>query len=405
MENQNCEILFEYLRSIIYDIEPKPLELDTLDEPFQKLGRGLQYLDHAVREMKAYTADLSTGNLSGPCPERDNGLCVNLKNLHANLNHLTWQAKQVAAGDYSQHVSYLGEFSDAFNTMTKQLCERETLLKQEAEKEKHRASLMQGYHDMLLEMMCKSNEHILVTDGETGKIVYGNQRESYPGELHILEKAIAERADHTEKTWETQDDTGRIFRVITSHIEWQGRSAYAHILRDITEEKRAMEKLTDQAYSDSLTGIGNRLFFREQTQLLLDRNTPFALCYFDLDHLKYINDTFGHAEGDAYLRSFASIMKTCIRENDIFARLSGDEFCAVFAGQPANFVHSRIEQIAGKFTFIHCEKYPASFSCGIVTHDCDAKKETLVSLLSRADAAMYEQKRVHRKAYEKELRR
>lgn len=75
--------------------------------------------------MKTYSEALSRGNLSVKTPPRDNFLCENLKNIHANLNHLTWQAKQVAKGDYSQSVSYLGEFSEAFNTMTRQLQERE----------------------------------------------------------------------------------------------------------------------------------------------------------------------------------------------------------------------------------------------------------------------------------------
>ena len=57
-----------------------------------------------------------------------NFLCENLKNLHANLNHLTWQAQQVTKGDYSQHVAFLGEFSTAFNEMTRQLQEREAKL-------------------------------------------------------------------------------------------------------------------------------------------------------------------------------------------------------------------------------------------------------------------------------------
>ena len=52
MEDRNCELLFEYLRSILYDSEVKPLEIDSLDEPFQKLGMGLQYLETAVKEMK-----------------------------------------------------------------------------------------------------------------------------------------------------------------------------------------------------------------------------------------------------------------------------------------------------------------------------------------------------------------
>ena len=71
--------------------------------------------------MKEYSAAISVGNLSVEAPPRENFLCKNLKNIHANLNHLSWQAKQVAKGDYSQSVSYLGEFSEAFNTLTKQL--------------------------------------------------------------------------------------------------------------------------------------------------------------------------------------------------------------------------------------------------------------------------------------------
>ena len=53
MEEKNCEILFEYLRDIIYDSENAELDLEQLDEPFWKLGMGLQYLDKAVKEMKS----------------------------------------------------------------------------------------------------------------------------------------------------------------------------------------------------------------------------------------------------------------------------------------------------------------------------------------------------------------
>ena len=90
MEKDNCEMLFEYLKSILYDSPIRPLHVEELDAPYRKLGLGLQYLQKAVEEMQAYTKDLSQGNLSGEFPARDNFLCANLKNLHANLNHLTW---------------------------------------------------------------------------------------------------------------------------------------------------------------------------------------------------------------------------------------------------------------------------------------------------------------------------
>jgi len=139
MEDKNSELLFEYLRSILYDKKIQPLDVEQLDEPFRKLGRGLQYFAKTFTETKQYAAALSRGNLSVQPPPRENFLCENLKNIHANLNHLTWQAKQVAKGDYSQTVSYLGEFSEAFNTMTQQLKERELKLKQEAER--HRTEI------------------------------------------------------------------------------------------------------------------------------------------------------------------------------------------------------------------------------------------------------------------------
>ncbi|MEI3281160.1 MAG: diguanylate cyclase [Eubacterium ramulus] len=189
-EDKNCDLLFEYLRSILYDSQIQMLDVVKLDEPYQKLGLGLQFLERAVREMKTYSEALSRGNLSVKTPPRDNFLCENLKNIHANLNHLTWQAKQVAKGDYSQSVSYLGEFSEAFNTMTRQLQERE---------------------------------------------------ESF------------------------------------------------------------RERLLTEAYLDPLTGIGNRYFLTEQMTELLKNNKPLIFCYCDLDHLKYINDHFGHVEGDRYI--------------------------------------------------------------------------------------------------------
>ena len=64
MDETNCDKLFEYLRSILYDAEIEKLDIDSLDEPFRKLGMGLQFLAHAVRETKQYTAALAAGNLS-----------------------------------------------------------------------------------------------------------------------------------------------------------------------------------------------------------------------------------------------------------------------------------------------------------------------------------------------------
>ena len=87
--NKDCELLFEYMRGILYDSWIENIEVNALSEPFKDLGRGLQIMQNAVNELVTYSSELSKGNLSVEFPKEYNFLCENLKNLHANLNHLT----------------------------------------------------------------------------------------------------------------------------------------------------------------------------------------------------------------------------------------------------------------------------------------------------------------------------
>ena len=294
MEDKNCQQLFEYLRSILYDPVVHPLDLSALDAPYQKLGMGLQYLDQAVRELKAYSAALSVGNLSDCYPSRDNPLCENLKNIQANLNHLTWQAKQVAKGDYSQTVSYLGEFSEAFNTMTAQLREREQALKQEAQLEK-----------------------------------------DYADSLEL------------------------------------------------------------EAHFDPLTGIGNRYDFHQKLDALLKTDNELVFCYCDLDHLKQVNDTFGHAEGDKYLCGFVELVRKHLRASDIFARLGGDEFCIVLRNCSLELAQREIAHMQDDFAKASTPQYAQSFSCGLVHLPKGHGMIDVDLTLQQADIIMYQQKKRH----------
>ena len=309
MEERNCELLFEYLRSILYDAKTQQLDINELDEPFQKLGMGLQFLDKAVREMKEYSAALSKGDLSGIMPSRDNFLCENLKNIHANLNHLTWQAKQVAKGDYSQTVSYLGEFSEAFNTMTEQLREREDRLRKIAEEEKSHAERAESYSQLLM--------------------------------------------------------------------------AEAHL--------------------DTLTKVGNRFFFQEKADELLKTGEALAFCYCDLDHLKYVNDNYGHGEGDWYLRYFVHTVKSHIRKADIFARIGGDEFCMILMDCTKEDAEDRILEMQKEFAQETSREYIKSFSCGIIEIERNHDTMSLEQIMEQADMVMYQQKRAHKKEYQQVL--
>lgn len=102
---------------------------------------------------------------------------------------------------------------------------------------------------------------------------------------------------------------------------------------DITELHRTKQELTRLAQHDPLTGLGNRNKFNERLELALARTRrndhPLALLYLDIDHFKQINDSHGHAAGDAILCEFAQRLSHCLRETDLAVRLGGDEFAVI----------------------------------------------------------------------------
>lgn len=413
MDEKNCELLFQYLKSILYDPKVKTLDLELLDEPYQKIGMGLQYLEEAVTEMKSYSAALSKGRLSVQVPPRENFLCENLKNIHANLNHLTWQAKQVAKGDYSQHVSYLGEFSEAFNTMTKQLRERELALRQEAEREKQHAKVSESYNQLLLELIERSDEEILVIRMEDQSVLYCNENSNvrFTAETIVRlwdaylqrEKKNAGAGECVKWTWEAEDEAHAFYRITTGLMEWQGEKAYAHIIREVTEEKKREARLENEAHHDPLTGIGNRHYFLEKAQELLETGEALVFGYCDLDHLKYVNDHYGHGEGDWYLCRFAECVKHEIRTEDVFARIGGDEFCLILRGCPKGTADEKMERILTCFRESEDHAYPKSFSWGIIEIAQGHAPIGVEDIIHEADSVMYRQKRAHKLQYREEL--
>lgn len=399
--DENCDVLFEYLKSILYDANIHTLNLDRLDEPFKKLGQGLQVLEQEVIELKECSSALSKGEFDSFHPSRDNFLCSELKNIHANLEHLTWQAKQVSKGDYSQNVSYLGEFSTAFNTMTAQLKEREQALKKEAETLKKHSNSVETYNRLLLELIHHSNDDILVCDRSNTNILYSSRNLLNASEekeiIHQFSFILSEKGLKQEWSWDTMDSNSHFYHVISILTEWQQKDAYAHFIRDVTNVKKKEKELQKKAYIDALTQISNRDFFMREMNRVLEKKEDFVLCYCDLDQLKYVNDTFGHVRGDQYICDFVNCVKENICDYAIFARVGGDEFCLLFTNftyEDANHKMMTIQKEYAKksLNIQYC------FSYGCIYKDKNQKNLNVEDLLKEADYVMYQQKREHRKA-------
>lgn len=179
---------------------------------------------------------------------------------------------------------------------------------------------------------------------------------------------------------------------------------YVSIEEDITEHKRADERIQYLAHFDALTGLLNRTSLEERASYafnLAKRNQDsLALMFLDLDHFKNINDSLGHSVGDALLIELVKRLRLMVREGDTIARMGGDEFVLLLPG--ANVCGA--EQMAQKLLEVvnqafQIAQYDLSVtaSIGIAIYPDDG---TDLEILSKnADAAMYRVKREGRNSY------
>lgn len=153
------------------------------------------------------------------------------------------------------------------------------------------------------------------------------------------------------------------------------------------------EALFKQAVRDPLTGIYNRRYFDEALAGHIERSKrgqKIALAYFDLDYFKTINDTLGHAAGDAALVTFVRAVKTELRETDVFARRGGDEFAVIFVDSETAVAAAAIERLRAVLTAeggqYEGTRFEIGFSSGLAACHPD---DTVDRLLERADKAVY----------------
>jgi diguanylate cyclase (GGDEF)-like protein len=163
-----------------------------------------------------------------------------------------------------------------------------------------------------------------------------------------------------------------------------------------------MEKAADQ--DGMLPLLNRRAFVRELTRYisLTDRyNTPAALIYFDLNHLKQTNDTYGHAAGDAVLLHFAEVLGAHTRDSDCVGRLGGDEFGVLLSHADQEKAQKKADSLAAALesspTTWNGNTIPVSFAYGAFELKPGDSADTA---MARADQAMYAHKKAQRNAAE-----
>ena len=184
----------------------------------------------------------------------------------------------------------------------------------------------------------------------------------------------------------------------TSRMKINNRPRLTVVIRDISERTRSAERMWRLTHFDELSGLPNRLLFRQLLEQALREasrdSKPIAVLFIDLDRFKLINDTAGHDNGDEVLRQVTRRLQECLRESTLISRFSGDEFVVLMRDindpEMARAAASRVLAALALPYNLGGENYHLSASIGISTYPSDSADAT--ALLRNAEMAMYRAK-------------
>lgn len=247
---------------------------------------------------------------------------------------------------------------------------------------------------------------VYVTDTKTGRLLFANRmlQTTFEEELKnntfesLLERGLNQGQDsgvyeihHVQKE--------RWYDLMYKDIAWvEGEPARLYSLYDITDKKAYQRKIEQQANTDFLTGLYNRMCCERDLARQVDKakknGKTGALLYMDLDNFKHINDGLGHQYGDVLLKTISHTLQKVSGIEETCYRMGGDEFVIVVPPDKYSEFDRILEEISQIFTqpwFLKDADYYCTMSMGIVTFP--DLGDSVADLVKKADIAMYEAKR------------
>ena len=387
-----------------------------------------------MEEIVSFVMPLSHGELSAPLPSPDNYMAVPLVEMHARLSQLTRQTQEIARGDYSHRIDFMGEFSDAFNAMVVLLEERERTLTDEIARRKQAEDDLQRERDLLVAGPVVTFRWDVDDEGTVHYVSPNISAYGYtPEEFTSGRRVYASIVDPADIDWINEDgnDKSRVgldswtqeYRIRDAEGETHWIRDFTHTVRgddgaatayegyiiDITAQKAAEtalrqreEQLRMLSLSDGLTGLYNRrgLFALGEHSMRSARRRAkgLGLVFIDVDGLKEINNRFGHAQGDEALRAVADVIRASMRESDVVGRVGGDEFVVLAEDDPdvTQELAARLRRRVARANEKSARPFSLSLSIGTVDWE-PGEAVTLQELIERAGQKMYDDKRDKRR--------
>lgn len=247
---------------------------------------------------------------------------------------------------------------------------------------------------------------IYVKDSENEKCLFANKllKRTFEQELNAgtfdMLLANAKPLGIREGFYEIeQKDRGRWYDLHHVLINWiDGRKVNLYALYDITDKKIYQMKIEQQAYTDFLTGLYNRMCCERDLAVQIDKakkqNNCGGILYMDLDDFKHINDGLGHQYGDVLLQSISHIFQRIEGISESCYRMGGDEFVIIVPPESFCRLDAIIEEISEIFSrpwYLKDADYYCTMSMGVCVYPEDG--DSVADLIKKADIAMYEAKR------------
>lgn len=165
------------------------------------------------------------------------------------------------------------------------------------------------------------------------------------------------------------------------------------ISKEITERKRMEQELQHLSTHDTLTGLYNRHFFEtELARIQPSRQFPISIVIVDMDHLKTVNDQYGHIAGDELIRQVAGLLQKTCRAEDIVARIGGDEFAILLPETSESAAQALVDRL--RSSLLNQPDARLGLSIGCATGN---EKSSLIDVMRMADDRMYRDKSTHKK--------
>ena len=254
-------------------------------------------------------------------------------------------------------------------------------------------------------IVCSQDDERILSVNDAAIAHYGYARSDFEklkiSHVQAFESEAPWTGDQTNeervaRTWKHIKADGSLIDVAiySRHLVFDDKPAVLLALMDITERKRAEQRLAFMAQHDGLTGLPNRILLRQKLDELListrRSGDKVAVLFIDLDNFKAINDTLGHAIGDKLLRGVTKRLKSSLREEDSVARLGSDEFAVVQAGiqrpEDVAFLARRLIDAVGEPYLFDGHTIVSGASIGIAIAPGDG--DDAEKLLKNADMAL-----------------